>query len=889
MRIRTKCVWAAAVALLALGVVVAAAAGGSTRPVTSHIGSPMTRAGESARPTAAKPNARVATNPTPMLSGGTSSAAPAAPTPTFPSSPTDVLYDQMDSPASVPGGVTSQDFETAFDTFDSFAADDFVVPAGQSWDISGVDVAGEYNGAGPAASFNVFFYANAAGNVPGTLVASRLANPFTNAANASITLTSPVSLSAGTYWVSVQARQDIGTAGQWFWDNRTASSNQGAAWQNPGGGFSGTCHSWTRKMTCLPTQNGPDQLFRLLGAASVPCGSGTHRVLLVAGDTSAPTALRSAILAQPGVSAVDVFAANAGTPTLAQLTAYDIVVAFSNAPFSDAATLGNNLADYVDAGGIVVQTGFSFYGPSQPYGINGRWLSGNYNPYTYTTAIVGGTPFTLGTHSTTHPLMAGVTALNTNYQNVVTPVVGATQVAAASNGNSLVAYKPVSGGHTTVGVTGYVGGAATQSGQWGRLFVNAGNWLGAGSVATPFSQSFDGLAAPALPACWSATNARGPAPMWVSSASTPSSAPNTAFVDDPATYSDKRLDSPRFLVRTASAQLSFQSNYALETTFDGGVLEISINGGPFKDILAAGGSFVTGGYNRTISSSFNSSIAGRQAWSGSSGGFTTTTVRLPAAAAGQYVVLRWRMASDVSFGSSGWRVDSIQTETRALLTVSKAGNGTGTVTSAPAAISCGATCSARISGSVTLTATPAPGTAFTGWSGGCSGTATCVVPATADRAVTAHFVLLRTLTVTKTGNGTGKVTTVPAGITCPTTCATTFLDGTAVTLKAAASKKSLFAGWTGDCSGKSTCSLTMSANHATSAKFVAKCVVPKLKGLTLKKARAKLKKAHCRAGKVTKKASTKKQQGRVLKQKPKPGKILKPNAKVNLTVGKGGL
>ena len=52
-----------------------------------------------------------------------------------------------------------------------------------------------------------------------------------------ITLATPVILSSGTYWVSVQARQDFGSAGQWFWDNRLVSRNAGAAWQNPGGGF----------------------------------------------------------------------------------------------------------------------------------------------------------------------------------------------------------------------------------------------------------------------------------------------------------------------------------------------------------------------------------------------------------------------------------------------------------------------------------------------------------------------------------------------------------------------------------------------------------------------------------------------------------------------------
>ena len=56
--------------------------------------------------------------------------------------------------------------------------------------------------------------------------------------------------------------------------------------------------------------------------------------------------------------------------------------------------------------------------------------------------------------------MAGVTTLNSNFQNIVTLAAGATEVAAASNSNSLVAYRPVSGGHTTVGVTAYVGAAS---------------------------------------------------------------------------------------------------------------------------------------------------------------------------------------------------------------------------------------------------------------------------------------------------------------------------------------------------------------------------------------------------------------------------------------------
>ena len=202
---------------------------------------------------------------------GTSAPAAFVPlNPPLPRQPNVVLYDQINNPAPTPGGVTSQDFETALDAFDSFAADDFVVPGGQTWNITEVDVAGEYSVAGgPAASFNVFFYADSA-TLPGTLVATRLANTFTGGANALITLTTPVTLTPGTYWVAVQARQDFTPTGQWFWDNRLVISNSGAAWQNPGGGFA-VCPAWGRKTTCLPTQNGPDQLFRLVGTV----GGGT--------------------------------------------------------------------------------------------------------------------------------------------------------------------------------------------------------------------------------------------------------------------------------------------------------------------------------------------------------------------------------------------------------------------------------------------------------------------------------------------------------------------------------------------------------------------------------------------------------------------------------------
>jgi len=81
----------------------------------------------------------------------------------------------------------------------------------------------------------------------------------------------------------------------------------------------------------------------------------------------------------------------------------------------------------------------------------------------------------------------------------------------------------------------------------------------------------------------------------------------------------------------------------------------------------------------------------------------------------------------------------------------------------------------------------------------------------------------------------------------------------------------------------------MTADHSVTATFAkkSKCKVPKVVGLKLAKAKAKIRGAHCGVGKIKKKFSSRKKKGRVLAQKPKPGKTLTGGSKVNLTVGKG--
>lgn len=97
------------------------------------------------------------------------------------------------------------------------------------------------------------------------------------------------------------------------------------------------------------------------------------------------------------------------------------------------------------------------------------------------------------------------------------------------------------------------------------------------------------------------------------------------------------------------------------------------------------------------------------------------------------------------------------------LTVSKGNTGTGTVTSSPAGINCGSDCTEIYSTgtSVTLTASPATSSTFTGWSGGgCTGTGTCSVTMNAEKAITATFTL-KTYTITASAGTGGSIS--PSG------------------------------------------------------------------------------------------------------------------------------
>jgi len=125
---------------------------------------------------------------------------------------------------------------------------------------------------------------------------------------------------------------------------------------------------------------------------------------------------------------------------------------------------------------------------------------------------------------------------------------------------------------------------------------------------------------------------------------------------------------------------------------------------------------------------------------------------------------------------------------------------------------------------VTLTATPATGHAFSGWSGSglaCTGSS-CQVQMSSARSVTATFTAVPTASFALNVilSGSGSVSSSPAGISCGTACSKSFPQGSAVTLTATPNSGFTFNGWSGaGCTGSGSCTVTMGNAQSVTATF----------------------------------------------------------------------
>jgi len=228
--------------------------------------------------------------------------------------------------------------------------------------------------------------------------------------------------------------------------------------------------------------------------------------------------------------------------------------------------------------------------------------------------------------------------------------------------------------------------------------------VGVGGVTT-FSQNFDGVPAPLLPSGWSSSHSGGE-PAWVTSTASRDTSPNAAFAKENSQAGLTQLISPAIAINLPIAQVKFRHSYNTDSGYDGGILTISINGGPYQDILAAGGSFATNGYTGTLGNTSGNPIGGFQAWTGASGGFITTIVNLPASAAGQTIRLNWQFGTDEIQGGSGWYVDTISVLDGSYTCCTATANSAPVITVQPTNVTVAAGATAVFS--VSATGTPAP-------------------------------------------------------------------------------------------------------------------------------------------------------------------------------------
>ncbi|NKI34260.1 hypothetical protein HFP89_03685 [Wenzhouxiangella sp. XN79A] len=187
---------------------------------------------------------------------------------------TAVLYDQTDSPDS--NGVPDQDFEAAFDVYDSLAADDFVVTDAPGWTIEVVDTLGSQSAGGSAASVDIAFHTDLGGapDVSNPVCSYDGVVPVETAGSFTITLPTPCALPSDgstVYWLVQQTNQDFagGAGGQHFWSGRSVVSGAESHWVNPADGFGNGCTTFQPASVCGVGGASPgdprDRLFALSG------------------------------------------------------------------------------------------------------------------------------------------------------------------------------------------------------------------------------------------------------------------------------------------------------------------------------------------------------------------------------------------------------------------------------------------------------------------------------------------------------------------------------------------------------------------------------------------------------------------------------------------------
>jgi len=198
-------------------------------------------------------------------------------------------------------------------------------------------------------------------------------------------------------------------------------------------------------------------------------------------DSTYGSPIQGILQAYGDLGAVDLYDARSDTPTLAQLLAYDVVLTWSRDYYHDQVAIGDVLADYVDAGGKVINLNYSMGPPAQQ--MEGRFMDEGY------TAMDGGLVYfgstCLGTYNPDDPIMAGVTQVCDSVPLADTYLTPGSHAVAWWAGGDLL-FVAAKDNQTVVSIAGYVGYVYSWTGQMPDVVHNAVLWLTANLPEAPW-------------------------------------------------------------------------------------------------------------------------------------------------------------------------------------------------------------------------------------------------------------------------------------------------------------------------------------------------------------------------------------------------------------------
>jgi len=195
------------------------------------------------------------------------------------------------------------------------------------------------------------------------------------------------------------------------------------------------------------------------------------------------------------------------TPTLGELQAFDAVIVWSDYGFQNSTLLGDNLADYVDAGGGVVNGMWDVTNYSTDLVLQGRWLAQEYYVFNKDGYSGVGPQYLGAILDPSHPTVAGINTYDgggNSFRPITTSLVsGASLIAEYTDGIPLVVVKDIGGtNRAELGmwpVSSDVHGGGWNVGSDGALLMaNALEWVAGGSGYGWLSVDPENLAIPAF-------------------------------------------------------------------------------------------------------------------------------------------------------------------------------------------------------------------------------------------------------------------------------------------------------------------------------------------------------------------------------------------------------